>query len=384
MRLDNDRVTYLLRPIPPTGEVKTKIHPDFKSFLVGVLILWIGISVKVILPLLLLILFGERATGQQSCASIAGTLSPPIGTACVERVFIKSGKADWPDEKTKNVEQYTPPNYWLITYVSPLRETSAQQSNANRQIIQGGQLSRVTRQIDDLYKSSLDAYNKVKKEATIPTKGGVPVNIKGMLENIEREMREVRQVQNYLSNVNSNVGQVILTAQAWGKCKWRIPLSSRCGDGTGGWYSGYVDVTRVYVGNVQELERQLQKNVARTYQALRQVKGRSIVFHNRCRYPVKLAMRYRQPSGEWTTNGWWNFAAGKRSYLTHNKVRIGSNNSVFYYYAQITQKPHRNYKWSGNENRKFSGRTLPMKKTKLPLESNGNYELSISCNNITT
>ncbi|KZL48559.1 hypothetical protein A2T98_17350 [Nodularia spumigena CENA596] len=113
-------------------------------------------------------------------------------------------------------------------------------------------------------------------------------------------------------------------------------------------------------------------------------KGRSVVFHNRCRYPVKLAMRYRQPSGEWKTSGWWNFVAGRRAYLTQNEVRISSNNSVFYYYAQITQGPHRNYKWSGNENRKFSGRTLPMKKTKLPIKSNGNYELSISCNNITT
>lgn len=212
--------------------------------------------------------FGERASALeplQSCESIRRILSPKIGTPCVERVFIESGKADWPNGRQSNTEEYTPPKNWLITYVSPLRKTNGQQSNASRKIVSAGQVSKVSRQIDNLYKESLESYNKIKSEATVPVKG-VPVKMKQLLENIENRLSEIREAKSYVSNVDSNTDQVILTATAWGRCKWRVPFSSRCGDGTGGWYKGYIDVTRVYTGNINNLEKQIKQDIAKAYQ----------------------------------------------------------------------------------------------------------------------
>ena len=54
------------------------------------------------------LLFSSAAQAIPSCQSIRDQAFPPIGTVCVERVNIKSGKADWPDERQNNIEEYTP------------------------------------------------------------------------------------------------------------------------------------------------------------------------------------------------------------------------------------------------------------------------------------
>lgn len=124
----------------------------------------------------------------------------------------------------------------------------------------------------------------------------------------------------------------------------------------------------------QRIEQQLQ-SVYRDY-------GREIYFRNSCHYPVRLSLLYREPSGEWITEGWYDFSGNGSSYLSSRGQRIRSNNSVFHYYAEITQGPHTGYSWSGNENRTFQGRTLPMRETSLSPNSDGHYTLSIQCNNL--
>ena len=223
------------------------------------------------------ILYGEVVQAQQnipSCKSIRGKATHPIGTVCIHRVYIDTGNSGWGghNPRTSAIQEYTPPDRsWIISHVGEPIKTSGQQSQPDLQIIAGGQKSKVEREIDNLYKEALDSYNKLQAEATVPVKG-VPVNIKQMLENVEKRMNEIRDMQRYSSNISSNVAQVIFRARAWGDCKWRVPFSSKCGDGTGGWYQGYVEVTQVYVGDVNDLKRKFDSEVQSTFQAINQAK----------------------------------------------------------------------------------------------------------------
>lgn len=126
------------------------------------------------------------------------------------------------------------------------------------------------------------------------------------------------------------------------------------------------------------IERQI---IDRVTQLLEVAKGRQFYFKNNCSQPIRLALRYRNPADNWETNGWWSFEADEGSYLASNGERIRSNNSVFYYYAEVTASGY-DASWSGDESREFSGRTLPMKETELSPDSDGDYTLSLSCTNL--
>ncbi|MDY6803226.1 MAG: DUF1036 domain-containing protein [Cyanobacteriota bacterium] len=126
------------------------------------------------------------------------------------------------------------------------------------------------------------------------------------------------------------------------------------------------------------IERQI---IDRLTQLLEVARGRQFYFQNNCSKPIQLALGYRNPSDRWETNGWWSFEPNEGSYLAHNGERIRSNNSTFYYYAEVTASGY-DASWSGDESREFSGRTLPMKKTELSPDSDGDYTLSLSCTNL--
>lgn len=104
---------------------------------------------------------------------------------------------------------------------------------------------------------------------------------------------------------------------------------------------------------------------------------------NDCSYPVDLYVRYLNGfSDEWVTEGRWNFEGDESSYVTGDDGRLSAYNSVFYYYAEITQSPHTGYNWSGDENRTFGSRTLPMRETTLSTDSDDDYILSLICSNL--
>lgn len=43
--------------------------------------------------------------------------------------------------------------------------------------------------------------------------------------------------------------------------------------------------------------------------------GRRFYLKNRCSEPIEIATRYKQISGDWKTDGWWNFDPNQYSYL---------------------------------------------------------------------
>lgn len=61
-------------------------------------------------------------------------------------------------------------------------------------------------------------------------------------------------------------------------------------------------------------------------------------------------------------------------------VRLRSNNSVFYYYAESTDGG--TSVWSGDEYREFDGQSWPMKRKELTLDADGDWSLGIRCNGL--
>jgi len=108
------------------------------------------------------------------------------------------------------------------------------------------------------------------------------------------------------------------------------------------------------------------------------LRGREFYLKNNCSEPVELLLRYRNPSGNWVTRGWWSFDSGKGAFLSSSGERIRSDNSIFYYYAQI---PGTSYSWSGSEEREFRGREYPTRKRKISPDSDGDWYLPLSCSN---
>jgi hypothetical protein len=132
---------------------------------------------------------------------------------------------------------------------------------------------------------------------------------------------------------------------------------------------------------LERLETAIEKEFEGQFgQGLLGVIGRQFWLKNQCYKPIKIALRYKQTSGEWKTNGWWNFDPYDNSYLASGGERIRLNSPLFYYYAELQQGGSDS--WSGEESVYFDGRTLPMRIGIAFPDSDGDYTLSLTCPNL--
>lgn len=168
----------------------------------------------------------------------------------------------------------------------------------------------------------------------------------------------------------------------------QVPPPQAGGDTTSGsLIQAVVDVVGILVGGSNTGNQNSQTGTQSTNSTSSQggqINARQVYFSNQCRFPVRLALSYNEPSGQWVTQGWWDIDANRNTLLASNNQNIRSNNSAFFYYAEITQEPYTNYSWSGNGERDldFQGRTLRMRQVNLSLNSDGNYVLAIDCNSL--
>lgn len=168
----------------------------------------------------------------------------------------------------------------------------------------------------------------------------------------------------------------------------QVPPPQAGGDTTSGsLIQAVVDVVGILVGGSNPGNQNSQTGTQSTNSTSSQggqINARQVYFSNQCRFPVRLALSYNEPSGQWVTQGWWDIDANRNTLLASNNQNIRSNNSAFFYYAEIAQEPYTNYSWSGNGERDldFQGRTLRMRQVNLSLNSDGNYVLAIDCNSL--
>lgn len=82
--------------------------------------------------------------------------------------------------------------------------------------------------ISRLHQPQLGSDRKQWTSAILPVEE-VSVDIRGVLENIERKVDELRHGIHYHTYANSNVGQAILNTQVLADCQWKRPPSDSCG-----------------------------------------------------------------------------------------------------------------------------------------------------------
>ena len=102
-------------------------------------------------------------------------------------------------------------------------------------------------------------------------------------------------------------------------------------------------------------------------------------FRNKCDYPVKLAIRYKNWNGKWVTDGWWFFDPNQSSYPVSGGNRIGLASSTFYYYARTSKDAKVSLVWRGEHHHSFEAKDLQMRITNLSKDSDGDYVLTITC-----
>jgi hypothetical protein len=127
-----------------------------------------------------------------------------------------------------------------------------------------------------------------------------------------------------------------------------------------------------YQNKIDSLNAQLSPNGSQSVG-----KGYSYHFTNKCKYPVRLAIRFVNLNNNWQTEGWWDVKAGEKIYLADsNNVRLKSNKSIWYFYAETTDGS--NLVWTGDKNVSVGDRSLKMYKMK---DSTGDSDWYINCPN---
>ena len=103
--------------------------------------------------------------------------------------------------------------------------------------------------------------------------------------------------------------------------------------------------------------------------------GYRLYVSNLCRHPIRLAVKYKTPSNQWDTVGWWEFTPNSSRYLTFRDGRFArTNSSVLYYYAESED---RSLYWGGGGTQvSLDGRTLSMNKVE---DTEGDTEWSLRC-----
>lgn len=189
------------------------------------------------------------ASRPPSCSSVVQKADLELGTVCIKKLEIDTGKADWPNDREPANVEYTPPNsQWLIVDISSPIETSVNNGRVtNQKHVAGGENSLIKTNLDNQYGEIVRIRNEIDTKLKVPIKG-VPTEIGGHLKNLRNLEEQNRQIHKHYSRALSNVTKVIVQANANGVCKTRI--LGECVDGEGGWYRGYVEVTQVYVGDV--------------------------------------------------------------------------------------------------------------------------------------
>ncbi len=89
---------------------------------------------------------------------------------------------------------------------------------------------------------------------------------------------------------------------------------------------------------------------------------------------MRVLLRYKDSTRDWTTQGWWAFTPNEVAYLAVNNQRLLSRNSIWYFYAETTDGS--NTVWEGTEPISYKGKTYKIKKK---VDEVGVNKLTLTC-----
>jgi uncharacterized membrane protein len=99
----------------------------------------------------------------------------------------------------------------------------------------------------------------------------------------------------------------------------------------------------------------------------------TISFRNACSSPFRLAIHFKNLSGQWETKAWYSFSSAEQSRLNG----VDTRNRYLYYYAEATDGSGK--VWSANDtSQTVSGRTYEMKKIDVGSQS-VNWTQTLTC-----
>lgn len=185
-----------------------------------------------------------------NCDSVVQKSDIELGTVCTKTLKIDTGKADWPDGVAPAKVEYSPPtSEWLVRDISNPRVLSASNGRMKdfNQIPPDANFD-IRSELDAEYQNLRRTNADFKAAGTIPVKG-VPVPVEAQVKYLEELEQRNRDISKVYSMAKSNVARLLMVAEANGVCK--ASALGKCIDGVGGWYVAEVDVTLVYVGDVQ-------------------------------------------------------------------------------------------------------------------------------------
>ncbi|NCR72980.1 MAG: hypothetical protein GPJ18_20140 [Microcystis aeruginosa F13-15] len=204
-----------------------------------------------------------------------GTFRPRIGDGCYQDVYVRA-RSGYPGSQTGRSQSTSFAGWYIVGYDRPVDQGSfGEISGPNVQYVKGGSNFDIRNSVNSNNRQLLDVRNRLKAKASVPVEG-VPVNIEGLVDSINRTLRDNQSRLESYSRAVSNVDFVDVIVTVAGRCTRHV--LNVCVDNQGGKYEGYVRVYMIYVGTPNEIASSTQAIINRANDALnriRQAEGRN-------------------------------------------------------------------------------------------------------------
>lgn len=116
-----------------------------------------------------------------------------------------------------------------------------------------------------------------------------------------------------------------------------------------------------------------------------QERQRSIYVNSYCKHPLQILVHHRDRGNSYHTHAWWTFEAFDESRLSSINVTLQQiEGEPLYYFAETITRPGVPYQVWGGEGLSavtttFNGVEYKLRRASLTVNSQGDYELTLTC-----
>ena len=231
-------------------------------------------QVKILLSLISIAFLASSVSRVEAQAERqCGTFNPKIADRCYQDVSINA-RSGYPGRQPAKSESTRFSGWRIVGYDRPATQAQfGEVSGPNITFAESGTNAELRSTLESFNRELLDLKNKLESKARFPV-AGVPIEIGGVTESINKSLRENEQRFAALSAVNTNTDIVFVNVTVGGRCT-RYVLGV-CLDNQGGKYEGYVRVHMVYVGTPEQI-RSINQPIIETLKLIEQPRWNQIV-----------------------------------------------------------------------------------------------------------
>ncbi len=130
--------------------------------------------------------------------------------------------------------------------------------------------------------------------------------------------------------------------------------------------------------DTDQILENFNKNLSRVQALERAAEEYPLEIENACKFPIRIAIKYKAAYGVMYSVGWWKFKPSEKNTMSYDGDSVKLGSPSMYYYAESTDGS--NIVWSGEETINVLGKNLKMKKISVIKEDN-QYKLRLHCTN---